>query len=165
MACQAHDPAHPLHDQVVRSPRASRAVLTESRDVADDRPAVDRTDAIVGKAEPAHDSGAEVLDDDVAAFDETLEDLLAFGTLEIARDAALVAVDREVVRGDTVHVRGSPLAGLVPATRDLDLHHVGAVIGEQQRAIRSRESAGQVDHADRGERTLLTHAGPRVPLT
>src|SRR5437660_11664028 len=119
MACQAHDPAHPLHDQVVRSPRASRAILTESRDVADDRPAVDRTDAIVGKAEPAHDSGADVLDDDVGAFDETLEDLLALGTCAIARDAAHVAVDREVVRADPVEVRRTRLAGRGPRTRDL----------------------------------------------
>ena len=52
LAGEAHDPAHPLHDEVVRGPRATGAVLPEAADVAEDRARIDRADAFVGKAEP-----------------------------------------------------------------------------------------------------------------
>ena len=65
LAGEAHDPAHPLHDEVVRRPRAAGSILTEAADMADDRAPVDRADAIVGEAETREHTRAEVLNDDV----------------------------------------------------------------------------------------------------
>ena len=94
--------------------------------------------------------------------DESLENALPVGMLEIAGDASLVAVDRKVIRGHTLDRGRRPIAGLITAARDLDLHHVSAVIGEHQRAVRSGERARQIDHADSIERTTRTAGQPGV---
>ena len=146
MAGEAHDPAHPLHDEVVRRPRPARPVLSESRDAAEDRAPVEGPNAAGREPEPLEGPGAEVLDDDVGALDKPLEDLLPIRVLEIQRDAPLVAVDREVVRGDPADLRRRPFAGLVALSGLLDLHDVGAVVREHERAVRTRKCPRQIDH-------------------
>ena len=66
---EAHHAAHPLHHEVVRRPRTPRPILPEPGDMADDRLAVHRTNPVVGKTETPENSGTEVLDHDVGAFD------------------------------------------------------------------------------------------------
>src|SRR5436305_1441616 len=46
----------------------------------------------------------------------------------------------------------SPPPACPRATRALDLDDVRAEVGEQHRAVRARENAGEVEHADRGGR-------------
>src|SRR5438477_12399881 len=74
---------------------------------------------------------------------------------EIACDAALVAVDREVIRRHPVDGRRCPFARLVAGPRDLDLHDIGAVIGEHQGAVRTRERTREIDDANAIERAEL----------
>jgi len=129
--------------------------------VADDRLAVHRTHPVVGKTETPENPGTEVLDQHIGALDQSLEDPLAVGMLQIACDAPLVAVDREVIRRHAVDRRRRPVARLVAGPRDLDLHDVGAVIREHQRAVRTRERTRQIDDANAIERAafLAGHRG------
>ena len=55
-------------------------------------------------AEPelVHDAGPKILQHEVGRLRELEDDIAACGLLEIDRDAALVAVDRDVVRALTL---------------------------------------------------------------
>src|SRR2546430_4132207 len=152
LAGEAHDPAHSLHDEVVRGPRATRTVLPEPADVAQDRARIDPAHAFVGKAEARERAGTEVLDDDVAFLDEPLEHALAVRILEVDGHAALVAIDREVVRGDPLDAGRRPLTCLVTRPGHLDLDHVRAVIAEHERAVRPRQRAREIEDAYAVER-------------
>jgi hypothetical protein len=75
---------------------------------------------IIREAEAAQGAGTEVLDDHIAALDEPLEHALPVGMLEVERDAALVAVDGEVVGRDPADLRRHPVARLVTGAGHLD---------------------------------------------
>src|SRR6185437_2527141 len=96
----AHQPRHALHDQVVRRPIARRSLLAESRDQTVDDARTSLFDGLVAEAETVDRAGAEVFDDDVGKLDQLPEDLLARLALEIERQAALIAVDAQVVGAD-----------------------------------------------------------------
>src|SRR5206468_11987140 len=117
-------------------------------------------------AEARERAGTEVLDDDVAFLDEPLEHALAVRILEVDGHAALVAIDREVVRGDPLDAGRRPLTCLVTRPGHLDLDHVRAVIPEHERAVRPRQRAREIEDAYAVERArwLSDHAR-RVPLT
>ena len=88
------------------------------------------------------DSGTEVAFVD-AMFAQHLAS--AFGG-EVEADRALVAVDADEI-GRVLFVEGrAPVAHLVACGR-LDLDHVGAVVGEDLRAIGAAEHAREIDHA------------------
>jgi hypothetical protein len=53
---------------------------------------------------------------------------------------------------------------LITGARDLDLHDVGAVVGEHQRAVRARERAREIDDTDAIERATFAagHCGQEL---
>ena len=79
----------------------------------------------------------EVLDDDIRMGSELAHELLPLGRLEIGRDGALAAVagmeigGREIAAVCCLDEGRSPAAGVVARARPLDLHHIGAEIGQQ----------------------------------
>ena len=154
LAGEAHDPAHPLHDEVVSGPGATGAILAEAADVTHDDARRDRADAVVGEAEVRERPRAEVLDQHIAALDHSLEHALPLGVLEVEGDAPLVAIDREVIRRHALDLRRHPRPGLVTGPRELDLDDVGAVVGEHQRAIRTGERAREIEDVDARQRAL-----------
>ena len=81
--------------------------------MAEDGARIDPAHAFVGKAEARKRAGTEVLHHHVAFLDEPLEHALAVRILEVDGHAALVAIDREVVRGDPFDAGRRPLARLV----------------------------------------------------
>ena len=70
---------------------------------------------------------------------------------EVQSAAPLPPVHRQVVGGLPAGERRPPRARLVAALRPLDLHDVGAEVGEHHRAVRPREHAGQVGDANARE--------------
>ena len=84
--------------------------------------------------------------------------------LQIAGDAAFVAVDREVVGGYAFYRGRRPFACLIARAGHLDLHDVGAVVGEHQRAVRTCERAREIDNANSLKRATLAadHRGPAL---
>ena len=108
---------------------------------------------LVAQAPFLHGAGLEVFGQHVGAFEQAQQDLAAGGLADVERDRLLVAVDADEVAGvRLVAERRAPVAHLV-ALRRLDLDHLGAVVGQDHRAVGTAEHAGQVDDLDAGERT------------
>ena len=54
--------------------------------------------------------------------------------------------------------RRTPAAGVVASPRRLDLDDAGTEVAHHHRGVRTRESAGQVDHEDVVQRSVACHA-------
>src|ERR1700755_1124463 len=76
----------------------------------------------------------EILDQNVGALQHLEQDLAAAFGGEVEPDRAVVAVDADEIRRVLVMERRPPVAYLV-AGRRLDLDYIGAVVGEDLRAI------------------------------
>ena len=120
----------------------------------------------------------EVLDQDIALRDQAFEHLPPLGMLEVEGHAFLVPVDAEEVRALAVHVgapgartwragvmkRRAPGARVVALARLLDFDDPRAHVGEQHRAIRTGQHAGEVENGDPVEwrhngRMIIVYAG------
>ncbi len=106
---------------------------------------------VVAETPLFHRSRLEVLDQDVGAFQQAQQHRLTLRLADVERDRALVAVDADEIAGVTFVERRAPVAHLVTLRR-LDLDHVGAMIGQDHRAVRTAEDAGQVDDLQAGQR-------------
>src|SRR5204863_3240012 len=86
------------------------------------------------------------------------------------RDASLPPIDGEEVGADPVVERRAEPSRVVTLARHLDLHDVGAEIGEAHRRVRSRKDAAEVEDPDARERrrhfirarTSRNKRGPRI---
>ena len=124
-------------------------------------------EAVFGEA-----ADLEVFDEHVGVDDELLDQRATLGRFEIRLDAALAAVAAMIIGRAEVAAIGrldkgrSPLPRIVARARALDLHHVGAEIGEQLAAPRPRENAGEFEHANIDEGRfchVIREAGERAP--
>ncbi len=157
-AGDAHESAHGLdHEVVARAVGGGpRRAVAGDREVDERR--VQLAQDVVIEAEAGEATRPEVLDEDVAAGQQAAQHLGTVGLVQVERDRALVAVDREVVgRGPRV-VGGVADPGWAPATGRialgrLDLDDVGAEIAEEHRAVRAGEDRRRVDDPQAGERT------------
>src|SRR5690606_16407535 len=90
-----------------------------------------------------------------AAAGDLIEQVAARLARGVERDAALVAVDREVPKRLAVEERRSPGPAVVAGPGPLDLDDLGAHVGEQHRAVGTRDRGGEVEDAhalEQGER-------------
>ena len=125
--------------------------VARHRDVDDLR--VERAQRLVVHAQALGDAGPVVLQEDVGRARQLPEDLAALLRLEVDREAALVAVEREEARVDAVPRRAAAGDVAVPLARDgLDLDHVGPQIAEAHRGQRAGHGDRAVEHAHARER-------------
>jgi hypothetical protein len=107
------------------------------------------------EAEPAGALPRSVVEQQVAASGQQIQDVAAVRGPQVDDDAPLVAVDGGEVGAQAVGgrtpVRRSPGTRLVAAGR-LDLDDVGAEVGQEHGGERSGEDAAAVDDADPVER-------------
>jgi len=109
------------------------------------------------EAELGQRAGPEVLDQYVRARDEPIERGSALGLLEVERHALLVAVDAHEIRA-LARLKGrTPAAGVVALARLFDLDHPRAEVGEEHRAVRPGEHAGQVEDGDTLKRSHMSN--------
>src|SRR5437870_8615255 len=92
---------------------------TEALDRGDDHARVELLDAFPGKSHAVEHARGEVLDQDVAMFNQRLEHLFSFRMFGIERDRALVGVQHSEV--ETVH------AGDIAQLLARDIAHAGAL--------------------------------------
>src|SRR5947208_2679884 len=161
LAGDGHGAAHRLQREVERGPVAVRSLLAVGGDRADDDPLVERPELRVREAQALHDAGAEIFPDHVRLTDELVEHLAATLAVEVERERFLVAIDRQEVRRLAVgQERRAHAPHRVAAIRILDLDHLGALVGEQHRAVRSREHTREVEDANAFEELhFASHRG------
>src|SRR6185312_16670202 len=122
-------------------------------------------DGIEAEAQAVHHARAKVVHHDVRAFDQRLDPLEIPGSLQVRREALLVAVDgvkERAVRAERL-VRELQLAGEITALRALHLDDLGAEVGQPQAAGRSRQELTEIEDPHPCERTLPV-AGWLFPL-
>ena len=115
-------------------------------------PRIERRQARPVDAEPLGHAAAIGLDHDVGARDEPLEHRPPLGPREIERHAALVAVDRHEHRALAAELGAVDGARGVATGRLLDLHDVGAHVGQIHAAGGAGDEVRQLEHAVAGER-------------
>src|SRR3982075_1199072 len=157
-ASDIHDPAHALDQEVVTGARRVGAVLAEAGDRAIDQPRIVGREALVVEPEFGEPADLEILDQDVGARRQLAHDALAIVGFEVELDRALAAIGRMVIGGVEMaavgrrHEGRAPAAGVVAGAPAFHLDHVGAEIGEHLAGPRPRQDAGELEHAETGQR-------------
>ena len=142
---------HGLDDGVIAGIAAARAVGAEAGNPAVHQSWKFGAQHVVADAPFVERARLEILDQDVGALQHLHQHRAAALGSEVEPDRALVAVDADEIGRVFAVERRTPVAHLVAGGR-LDLDHVGAVVGEDLRAIGSAEHARQIDHAQSGHR-------------
>jgi hypothetical protein len=147
-----HRPGHRLEQQVLAGPPRVRAGFPVAGDRHVHQPRVDRPQRRVVDAQARRHARTVVLQEHVGAAGQLEEDLVSLGGLEVQRDAALVAVERQERGVDAV--AGGAAGGGVPlplAGDRLHLDHVGAQVAQAHRRERPGHRDRQVEHAVAGQ--------------
>ncbi|MNV72575.1 hypothetical protein D3C71_1656760 [compost metagenome] len=90
----------------------------------------------------------------IALRQQIVDDLQAFGRLQVHGDGPLVAVHRAVVGGLGLADAHAPVARVVAALGVLDLDHLGAEIGQHHAAHRAGKHPRQIKHAHAFQREV-----------
>jgi hypothetical protein len=142
-----HQAAHALRDLVESRPVGVRAILAKAGNAGIDQARIDLAQRLVVDTEPLLHSRAEILDQHVGFFDQTLEGGEPFRRLQVERDAALVAMQVLKIRSVA-----RPAHRLFGVRRRLDLDDIGAPIGELARAGRPGPHPRQIEHGETRKR-------------
>jgi len=150
-AGHAHRPAHRLGDGLVALVVAVRAVGAEALDARVHQARVELLERGIAEAETIDHARTEVLEQHVGRREQPAKHVLAARVLEIDREAAFVAVEREVEQAvgvGAILVRGP---GRVALARFLDLDHVRSQPCEHLTARRAGLIVRDVDDANAGQ--------------
>ena len=128
--------------EVVPRPVAVGATLAVAGQAAVDDARIDSRHFVVAQTQSRHRAGAKTFDDHVGIVREAQEGPGAFGLLQVDLQAALVAVDDGAQRGRCMVARACVL----------DLHDIGAEVGQVLRAYRTGHQAREVQHAHAAQR-------------
>ena len=123
--------------EIVACRSRERSFLTPSGDPAVDESRIPGRAILRTEPEAFRHAGAEPLDERVGPLDETKHRLGPRGVLEIDRDARPAAVEKVVLRS---HVDAESRV-----RHAIDAHHVGAELGKEHRAHRTRPDARELD--------------------
>jgi hypothetical protein len=133
-----------------------RAGVAKARGGGVDQSRITGVQVVPAVAELFHRAGPEIFDDGISLVEQALENVAIGGRLEIEDDRFLAAIDRGEISRLAVLER-AVLARVVTRLGRLDLDHARAQLGHQQRAVRPRENARQIDDGDAGKRPSLWH--------
>ncbi len=159
LAGDAHDPAHRLRDQIEAAAMAVGSGPAKAGERAVDQARIALAQLLVVEAELRERARPVVLDHDVGILEQARQHPLAARGLEVEHDAPLVAVDHHE-RGRLAVDHRQPAPGVVAARDLLDLDHVGAHVGQHQRAGRPRHDVCQIDHLEAGKRSHRSSPPP-----
>ena len=152
-ACDAHQAAEGLDQQVIARKVAPRS-HAERGDAAVDKAGVALAQRRLTEAETVHRARPEVLHQDIRADRQGARGLEIVGVVQVQHDAALVAVDRQVVGALAAGKRRRPRSGVV-AFAALHLDHLCTEVAEDHRAERAGQEAREVGHDQPAERRLV----------
>ena len=118
--------------------------LTIARNRAIDEVVLDRSERLVIEAEPVHYTGPKVLDDDIGCRGEPAYRLDCLRRLEIERNALFSGIELTETGARAIAQRWARAHHV--AFGRLDLDHLGSQIGEQARAMRTRDRRRKIEH-------------------
>ena len=155
-ARRTHRAAHAVGDDLGGAPVPVGPGLAEVGD-GDDGETGKAPPQIVGvEAKAAHGAGTEGLDEDVGVVEQPVEEAASGARGEVEGHAALVDVEGKeeaaLLGVGDVAGEGAETAGGVAGAGALDLHHVGAVGGEQPGADRPGHELREINHPHSLER-------------
>ena len=140
---------HGLDDGVIAGIAAARAVGAEAGNAAMHEFWKLCAQDVVADAPFVECARLEILDQDVGGLQHLHQHRASAVGSEVEPDRTLVAVDADEIGRVFVVERRAPVAHFV-AGRRFDLDDVGAVVGEDLRAIGAAEHAREIDHAQAG---------------
>ena len=136
--------------EILGAPVAIRSFQTPWRDRGHDELRIDFLQAIVRKPDAIHLGRNDVVNQDVGAGDELLENLEALGSRNIERDAELVGVEVKEQAGffrmRLVLGKRAAAARAIADARALDLDNLGAHIGHQLGRIGRGDQLAELDN-------------------
>jgi hypothetical protein len=147
----AHEAAHGLGHEVHRRALHVRPAAAEPVHAADHQRRVQLAQPLRAQPHLGQHPGAEVLRQHVGPAQQVGQHRLPRGRAQVEGEGTLVAVELGEVPAQPLDHHAGGAHGIGRAGR-LDLHHVGAHVGEEHGAERSGQDAGEVDDADAGER-------------
>jgi hypothetical protein len=157
-AVDGHEAAEALGDLVEASPLGVRPGLPEAGDTGVDEARVDLPERLVVDTEAVLDARPEILDQHVGHPREPQDDLAAGRLLHVDGDAALVRMQVLEVGA------AAPADAVVVFAGHLHLDDLRAHLGQLADTGRARASAGEIEHADMGQRLhVFTPLWPRPP--
>ena len=150
MADQRGHAAGGLDHVVERRPVGVRPILTEAGGHAVDDVRLDRGDRRIAQAQALDRLDAHVVHQHVDTGDQPEHGVAAGRALQVDRDRALVAVDREVDRTHAAVPRHA-VGTYQVALQAFDLDHVGTVVAEDLGGQRAQHHRGEVQYANPGQ--------------
>ena len=145
------DPALALDDVVVGRAAGVGTAFEIAVERAVDDVGLARHDVVGGETEGGDFLRADVVYEDIRAVDQAPQRRACRRAFQIEAYAAFVAVTAEKTRGHAGIARRADTARRIAARR-FDFDHIGAVIAEYLRGIRSEQYARQIDDPDPGQR-------------
>ena len=143
-----HHAGEGLHGEVHGRVVAVGAIAPIARGGRVDEPREARLQRIPAQAQPVHHAGPEILHQHVGGLQQAQQQRAALFGFQVERDGALVGVEH----GERQRRAARTLAvAQAVAFERLDLDHVGARHGQQERAIGTGIDARQIDDANTAE--------------
>jgi hypothetical protein len=141
--------------------------LTEAGRHAVNQIRLERRQRVIAQAESFDGIDPHVVNHDIDARQQAMNDLQTFRCLEINRERSFVAVDRQKDRAHAAILRDAISPHQI-AGRRLDLDDVSAIVAEDLGGQRAENDRGEVEDAVTGERAgairgRCVHAGICLP--
>ncbi len=140
-----HQPAFGLNSVVVAGARGLRAGTAVTGDRTVNQARVDCTERFITDPEAFGGAGAEVLDQHIGLLHQGMDDLAAFGFVQVDADRALVAVGTGKIGGNFADV-GWPHATGIIAVEGFDFDDISPEIGKRLPAPRAGQNTGQIQN-------------------
>src|SRR5690606_32325366 len=137
-------------NRAIAGPSGIGTVLAIAADAHHDQAGIVGGEGVIAQPQAFEHAWPVVLDEHVGLVDQRAGDGLAFGMLEIKRDAALATHEGDALQGYAVDVIAE-LAHRV-ALPGLDLDDIGAEIRQQPCARGTGERTADFNHADARQR-------------
>ena len=151
-AGDAHNTALRLDDRVIAGERPIGAGLAIAGDGAVDQAGIVRAQAFIAQPHPLHPTRLEVFHHHIGLHSQPPEDRPAGLRLQIERQATLIAIGaQKICTLPAIGEGRTPVAGVIPPARLLDLDHFGAVIAQRHGGIRAGQDARKVENCDVGQ--------------
>ena len=146
--------ADALNEIVVGGLAGIRSVVAVADQADIDQPRIDFAHVVIAELQPPHRRKPRIVHQHIGALAQPQQRRPRRRLLQVEHDAALVAIELQIKRAH-VGVFGRAALAHQIALRRLDLDHVGAVVRQDLRGVRTQHHRREIDDAQALERRLI----------